>query len=90
MLAFTGCEKENDIIPNPDNNIIKSGEYSEPTVINGQTIWGRFWTAELAVTGAHYPLEIRDDVYMWSAYINAGHDDRYAFSVRYVFEPTYQ
>jgi uncharacterized protein (TIGR02145 family) len=57
---------------------------------NSLTTWGRFWTSELAVTGAHYPLEIKDDIYMWSAYINAGHDDRYSFSVRYVFEPTYQ
>ncbi len=54
---------------------------------NSLTTWGRFWTSELAVTGAHYPLEIKDETYMWSAYINAGHDDRYAFSVRYVFEP---
>ncbi len=51
---------------------------------------GQFWTAELAVTGAHYPLSIAGEVDDHSAYINVGHSDAFGFSVRYVFEPIYQ
>lgn len=57
------------------------------TEFNSINSWGRFWTNELAGTGFHYPLEIKDETYNWTAYINAGHDDRFAFSVRYIFKP---
>ena len=39
----------------------------------------------------HYPLDIQyDNNYNYTACINAGHWDKYGFSVRYVFEPVYQ
>ena len=49
------------------------------------------WLKDEAAYGTcHYPLEIDyDDDYNYVAMINAGHEDKYGFSVRYVFEPIY-
>ena len=39
----------------------------------------------------HYPLVIEyNNNYNYSAYVNAGHWDKYGYSVRYIFEPVYQ
>jgi hypothetical protein len=36
VLAVTACQKDTEIIPNTNN--IRSGEYSMPAVIDGQTL----------------------------------------------------
>jgi len=70
-----------------DNLIGTPGTNAEFSDIN---VRGRFWTNEIDTPGSHYPLEISNLEYFWSAYVNAGHADGYGFSVRYVFEPIYQ
>ncbi len=57
---------------------------------NDLCVRGRFWTNELAVTGRHYPFEVGTEGDSWVGYVNAGHNDKFAFSVRYVFYPIYQ
>lgn len=73
------------------DNLLLAPNNKEFNAIN---TWGRFWTNETSTTlgpiTTHYPLEVKDDIDSWCAYINAGHSNDFAFAVRYVFYPTFQ